>query len=238
MKKAKSGAAVAGDETTRYGTLLLTLTLLLMGFPYLPATVEEKSWILEGGLALILAACIYAVGSTRKFFWIGLLLAAPPISLRLIFNLSHAEHFDKAAILLFGAFSVFVVIGLLKKISSHEVVTGDTIAAAICAYLLLAVAWSCFYVFVELAYPHSFYFDPSRDFNGKLGWNDLAYYSFATLTTCGYGDITAVSSQARSLTCIEAVVGVFYPATLVARLVSMHMEHRQRRPEHLEESEG
>jgi len=51
----------------------------------------------------------------------------------------------------------------------------------------------------------------------------FAYYSFVTLTTLGFGDITPVSDPARSLSLLEAIVGQLYLAVLVARLVGIHI---------------
>jgi hypothetical protein len=58
----------------------------------------------------------------------------------------------------------------------------------------------------------------------RTGGNFL-YYSFVTLTTLGYGDITPASSPARSLSTLEAVTGQLYIAILVARLVGLHIVH-------------
>ncbi|MEI6200878.1 MAG: potassium channel family protein, partial [Enhydrobacter sp.] len=52
---------------------------------------------------------------------------------------------------------------------------------------------------------------------------DLVYFSFATLTTVGYGDIVPVHPFARSLSNLEAILGQLYPATLLARMVSLHV---------------
>ena len=52
--------------------------------------------------------------------------------------------------------------------------------------------------------------------------SELLFYSFITLTTVGYGDITPVSSYARSLAVLEAICGVLYVATFVARLVALY----------------
>ena len=53
--------------------------------------------------------------------------------------------------------------------------------------------------------------------------HSLLYYSFVTLTTVGYGDITPVHPMARSLAMAEALVGQLYPAILIARLVSLQI---------------
>jgi Ion channel len=58
--------------------------------------------------------------------------------------------------------------------------------------------------------------------------NDLTYFSFVTLTTVGYGDILPVQPLARSLCTLEAIIGQLYPATLLARLVTLELEDRSR----------
>jgi hypothetical protein len=54
----------------------------------------------------------------------------------------------------------------------------------------------------------------------------LLYFSFSTLTTVGYGDVTPVHPLARSVANFESVIGQLYPATLLARLVSLEIAHR------------
>jgi hypothetical protein len=56
----------------------------------------------------------------------------------------------------------------------------------------------------------------------------LTYFSFATLTTTGYGDLVPVHPLARSLANLEAVIGQLFPATLLARIVALHLEHSRR----------
>jgi hypothetical protein len=55
----------------------------------------------------------------------------------------------------------------------------------------------------------------------------LLYFSFTTLTTAGFGDITPLHPLARNLANLESVIGQLYPATLLARLVSLELEHRR-----------
>jgi hypothetical protein len=55
----------------------------------------------------------------------------------------------------------------------------------------------------------------------------LLYFSFTCLTTVGFGDITPLHPMARDLANLEAVIGQLYPATLLARLVSLELEHRR-----------
>jgi Ion channel len=58
--------------------------------------------------------------------------------------------------------------------------------------------------------------------------SNVIYFSFATLTTTGYGDVFPVHPLARSLCNLEAVFGQLYPATLLARLVTLELVDRDR----------
>ncbi|MGC1091761.1 MAG: potassium channel family protein [Pseudolabrys sp.] len=63
--------------------------------------------------------------------------------------------------------------------------------------------------------------------NQKLA-SSLIYFSFVTLTTVGYGDIVPIHPVARSLCNLESIIGQLYPATLLARMVSLEIEARRR----------
>ena len=96
-------------------------------------------------------------------------------------------------------------------------ITTDRIMGAVALYLLFGVAWGNAYEIVALADPAAFDAapDPGR---GIERW---FYFSFVTLTTVGYGDVTPVSRAARVLAIGEALVGQLYPAIILARLVTL-----------------
>ena len=102
----------------------------------------------------------------------------------------------------------------------------NRIVGAICIYLLMGLIWALMYLFIAQAIPGAF--------NGieQLVWYDnfanVAYYSFVTLTTLGYGDISPVAPIARFLVYMEAVVGVFYMAILVASLIGVGINESKR----------
>ena len=69
--------------------------------------------------------------------------------------------------------------------------------------------------------PGAFTINPANDIYWRVTWWDLLYFSFTTLTSTGYGEITPVTSHARSLVMLEQITGVMYVALLVARLANM-----------------
>jgi len=83
------------------------------------------------------------------------------------------------------------------------------------------------YDLIYLTVPGSFRFASGAD-EATHHMHDLAYYSFVTLTTIGYGDIVPAHPAARSVAMAEGLVGQLFPAILIARLVSMQIESRRK----------
>jgi len=103
-------------------------------------------------------------------------------------------------------------------------VTYHRIVGAVLLYLLIAVGFAAVFAFLGLSIPDAIKGIAFED-DAALA-SELFYLSFATLTTTGYGDIVPVHPLARSLCNIEAIVGQLYPATLLARLVTLELRGR------------
>lgn len=100
----------------------------------------------------------------------------------------------------------------------------DKIRGAICVYLLIGFAWTFGYGIIELINPGSFSGLAEIDANNHVGRiMQLRYFSFATMTTLGYGDILPRSPVARTLATLEAITGQIYLTVLIARLVGLHI---------------
>jgi hypothetical protein len=104
-------------------------------------------------------------------------------------------------------------------------VTWSRIQGGICAYLLLGMAWASAFNVVEQIHPGAFHFVTEPGNMDQLTLK-LIYFSFATLTTVGFGDILPVHPFARSLAIAEAIVGQLFPAILIGALVAMAMQAR------------
>jgi hypothetical protein len=103
-------------------------------------------------------------------------------------------------------------------------VTYHRIVGAILLYLLIAVLFGTLYIFVGLTIPDAIKGITFED-NAALA-NSVFYLSFVTLTSTGYGDIVPVHPIARTLCILETVIGQLYPATLLARIVTLEMRQR------------
>jgi voltage-gated potassium channel len=124
----------------------------------------------------------------------------------------------------------FALYGILRAILAKQA-SSDAIFGAVCGYLLLGIIWSLMYSAVETASPGSFAMPASTDADGvpvRLDRGTLSYYSFITLATVGYGDVTPTTPLARTLAWMEAVAGQFYLAVLVAGLVGFKVTQAMR----------
>jgi hypothetical protein len=116
---------------------------------------------------------------------------------------------------------------LLARVFKKGPVTFRRIEGAIAAYLLLGISWAYAYQLIADSYPASF----AGAVTASTGISSWMYFSFVTLATLGYGDISPVHPIARSLATAEAITGQLYLAILIARLVSQELFNRQQNPE-------
>jgi hypothetical protein len=118
-------------------------------------------------------------------------------------------------------------------------VTGHRIRGAIVIYLLLAVIWALTYQVVALTIPHAFRLPAGVTAGDPDALRrELTYFSVVTLTTTGYGDITAVHPVSRTLVMLEVLVGQLYPAIVLAWLVSLAILHQKEKPRNSQDKKG
>jgi hypothetical protein len=118
---------------------------------------------------------------------------------------------------------LFAVILIIREILSHPAVTAQTIFGAVSAYMIIGLTFAACYGTMNKLSGSPFFAD------GQPGSAaTFQYFSFATLTTVGYGDFTAAQASGRALAVMEALLGQVFLATLVARLVSAYRSPRRR----------
>jgi hypothetical protein len=129
-----------------------------------------------------------------------------------------------------------IYLGILLAVIIAQVfrdgpMTAHRIRGAIVIYLLLGVMWAFTYQVVALTIPQAFRLPEGLAAGDQDGLRrELTYFSVVTLTTTGYGDITAVHPVARTLVMLEALVGQLYPAIVLAWLVSLAIMHQKDKP--------
>ncbi len=122
----------------------------------------------------------------------------------------------------FFFFNMFITVFMIRHIARSKNVTLTILINSINAYLLIGVLGAVLLVMEEILRKIGFHLDAGGiNFagSGAQGFHDYLYFSFVTMTTLGYGDVTPVSSFAKSTTIIIAVAGQLYLTMLVAMLV-------------------
>lgn len=214
---------IGGDKLGEFGFLFVSL-LAMMVLPDLLPDEGGFGWQIPLLFTLVMLSALSTVSRSRKSF----LFAATLLILGLVPQWVGALGFGNVHMfgrILIALFLLYVCALILKMVLTAESVTLEVILAALCVYLLLGLAWGIGYHLLEYFDPGSFSI-PEEMLEGAASRQKalgaaLSYFSYVTITTLGYGDITPVAPLARSLATVEGILGQIYLVTLIARLVSM-----------------
>jgi hypothetical protein len=207
---------LARARAWQFHYLLASLILLLAVYPYVSAGPTGPA-ALRALTSFVLITGIYAVSDRRRQIVIAALLAVPAFGLGWLRVFTSAPALSTAESIFAVLFYAFTALICLKRVVRARRVTSDTISGAISVYLLMGLTWATAYDLVETITPGSF---ASSQPDATFTFPAFIYYSFVTLATLGYGDITPLTDQARSLALLETVSGTLYIAVLIARLVA------------------
>ena len=207
--------------------LLIALALFIFFAPFVEE-IRGGDLIVSVLLSLVLISAVFAVASRRSTLIIALLLGIPALVGRWI-NYFRPELVPPAIFLTAGlALIAFVVANLLRFILRAPSVNADVLCASISAYLMLGLLWTMAYWLVDQLTPGAFSFNTTSGTKETMAGFNAFYFSFITLSTVGYGDITPVSKVARMLAATEAITGLLYVAVLIARLVGLYSTPKSR----------
>ena len=201
--------------------LLIALALFFIWAPFVEE-IEGGELIVSGLFSLVLLAGIVAVADRKRVLVIAIVLAIPAIAGRWM-NHFRPDLIPPAVFLVAGLILIAFVVGnLLRFVLRAPSVNTEVLCASISAYLMLGLMWTLAYWLVDQLTPGgAFSFNTNAGRQSMNGFNAL-YFSFVTLSTVGYGDITPLSRIARWLAAMEAMTGLLYVTVLIARLVSLY----------------
>ena len=206
----------------------LILICLILGLIVLVPILKEFAALrifLDIFITAIYISMVYTVSLKKRHLYIGALLA-----MLMLISLWLQYFYQSNLVFAIGRICgilllIMVIINTLAFIFKSEDVTIEVIYAAMLVYLLMALMWSFAYGLLELINSASFNVALSPDQGYQMRF---IYYSFVTITTLGYGDITPATELASSFSILEAVVGQLYLVVVVARLVGMHVSSKSR----------
>ena len=197
--------------------LFLFLLLQLILYPY----TQDNGWFQLITL-LVTIFSIYAV-IFRRLTWIVALLIAIPVAVhRTVLFERTATRLELAGLALSLAFDVFVVVVIFERVFHTREVNSGTIFGALSIYLMVGFAFTRLYLFLVALQPSAFYLDPVLNRHRVADHADLVFYSFGTMTSLGSAGISPLTAQAKSLSIVEAILGILYLGVLVSRLIGMY----------------
>jgi hypothetical protein len=221
MKRSEKSSSI--PRLHRFSTvqLLIALGLFFIWAPFVEE-IEGGELIVSGLFSLVLLAGVVAVADRKGVMVIAIVLAIPAIAGRWI-NHFRPDLIPPAVFLVAGLILIAFVVGnLLLFVFRAPSVNTEVLCASISAYLMLGLMWTMAYWLVDQLTPGgAFAFNTITGKQSMKGFNAF-YFSFITLSTVGYGDITPVSRIARWLAAMEAMTGLLYVAVLISRLVSLY----------------
>jgi hypothetical protein len=202
---------------------LLTAVLMLMIFVFAPlqaAGIFLFQTFAIAGLLVIIGAALIISGNPIALGLMSIAFIANFVVfyLRLYYPWPYNLHLLAAAWLI-----IAVTLGIVvaQAVFGGGRITYHRIVGAILLYLLMAMTFATLFAFIGLTIPDSFKGIAFEDDSALA--SSLFYLSFVTLTSTGYGDIVPVHPLARSLCSIESIIGQLYPATILARLVTLEL---------------
>lgn len=204
----------------------LLLTLLVALYILIAVESHENLWgrfVISVVLGLVLLLAFHTSHVRARAFRVGIVLVVVADVANLVQAATGRQGGDGSTFIMF-LLVLLAPIAIIHRILRHETVGLETILGSICVYVLIAISFAGIYGAVNEAEPTGFFaqqIDPNNV--------DFLYFSFVTLTTVGYGDLTAGTSTGRVLVTFEAVAGQIFLVTLVARLVSLY-GNKQRQP--------
>jgi len=212
-----------GEKSLSYFLYLLFISFFLAPFvDSLPARLVTSLL-----LSLVMVFGVISMSQHTAIRFLAGIVAFVAIVLRWMMHLLPSPLIFKWGSLSALIFLILLTVVLLLKVFKESgKVTVDKIKGAIAVYLLFGLTWSILYGLLDQILPHAFNLPGIADMSSADRQQMLTYFSFVTLTTVGYGDITPTHEVPRMFAIMEALCGQLYPATLLARLVSLEVMHR------------
>lgn len=202
---------------------ILSCVLLLTTLTYALAAGVLGAAVLQIVTTLMLLSALYAAIGSRPLFRGMVVLLVPTLAVNWIAYSKPDSVLEGIALLAAILFFSITLVAVFRHIVTSRRVTADVIFGSIAVYLLFGIVLALAYAVVNTLDPGNAISSVTPTTPRRGEFSDFLYFSFITLTSVGYGDVTPVGSAARSLAMFEGIFGQLYVAILIARLVSIHI---------------
>ena len=211
-------------QENRFLIMLIALFGLMLLQPLISYFVDIQ-FLSNLFLSLIFLSGIFAISIKKHHPIIATLISLPFLILMWLSEFVDIGGYENIKSFFGMLFLLYMIILLLNHIFRQDEVTKEVIFGALVVYLLMGLMWSFGYDLVDSLIPGSFIYPENFS---KLN-NSFSYFSFVTLTTLGYGDITPVSPPAEAMAITQAITGQIYLTVLVAQLVGIKIAQQMRK---------
>ena len=215
LTAAAPGGRIRGFSTEdAYGLLLgiIILTFVLL------SQVEPARWtrlVIAPAVGAMLLLALYASRARPRLMRAAVIALAVSYVIVVAEAFFDTEVFAGSIYLIYGLLILITPVVIINRILRHPEVQLSTILGAVCAYMLIGVVFGFTYALIGRIDP------PFFANHGPVDQFDYFYFSYACLTTVGFGDFVSGGDFGRSLSVLEAVFGQIFLVTLIARLVSL-----------------
>ena len=215
-------------QLTRNNIILLVCLLLIIFF--YPSLSKQRLLMRDIIFTAIILSGTYSLDFAKKTRNILIITGILTIFLTWIDHFFAKDILRLVSFLSFFSFNMFITVFMVRHIARSKEVTLTIIINSINGYLLIGILGTLLLAIANIVQKFFFHIDTGAiNFagNAAAGFHDYLYFSFVTLTTLGYGDITPVSAFAKSLTIVIAISGQLYLTILIAMLVGKYLSRTQ-----------
>ena len=180
---------------------------------------------LEGTIAATFLVCVVSLGIDKSWKRFMQALIVVWLIAAVLKRYTDIAHIDLLMLGLMFAFFWGTFSSIARQILFSGAVNGNKIVGSIALFLLLGLMWALVYLLISALSPNAF--TGVEQSAWGQNFSQMAYFSFVTLTTLGYGDISPNTPFAQVAVYMEAIAGVFYMAIVVASLVSAGLAQKE-----------
>jgi hypothetical protein len=217
LRRSSPRLAVVDRGAGRYEVLLVLLAAVLTLTPFVTTFLEPVVVALLGG------AFVYALWTSRAAMvavWV-----ATGVAVACVLTSVVSPVWLSSSRAIYGLVSITLSVGTIAAIATHltrrRTATSKTLAGAVAIYLLVGLVFADLYMCLAQLSGVPFFAQP-----GATGSVAYFYFSYTTLTTVGFGDLTAGTDPGRMLAVVEALMGQLYLVTVVAFIVATRRPRR------------
>ena len=211
--------------------LLVSLGSLLVIQSFLHSTTIAQRSVFNLLFIVVVISGVRMLSASRLRLFVAMGLSLIALVCSFATELYASDELIVTTYCCYIAIFLLLIVTLAEDVFIGGDVDSNRIIGAVCIFFILGLLWAFIYALVYIFDRDSFRFSNHVLTDNGIrpdALSEFIYFSNVTLTTLGYGDIVPISRQARVLATIEAMLGQLYLATVVARLVGLHISQRNR----------